>query len=254
MEKYLELESDVDHVYAVGDIHGCINELSVLLNFLVEERGFSKNDIIIFIGDYIDRGPDSKGVLNLLTSFQSEYPQNSFFLRGNHEDMFLDFLGFDGTQGGSYLVNGGAQCVRSYEASPPYCGEEIQEDMPPEHIEFLTNLHRYIFLGDFVFTHAGVNPLRDLHFQLDEDIYWIRDEFLNNLHHFRKTVVFGHTPFEDVLFHLPYKIGIDTGLVYGSMLSCIEIAEEMVFQVYHGGRDVQVESYEKKGCKWPEIS
>lgn len=253
MDKYLELDTDFDHVYAVGDIHGCYDELALLLDHLVEDREFSTDDLIVFIGDYIDRGPASRHVIDLLIGFQQEYPLNSVFLRGNHEDMFLDFLGFEGTQGNSYLVNGGAQCVRSYEARPPYCGEEIQEEMPPEHISFLTTLHRYAFMGDFVFVHAGVNPLRDLAHQMDEDIFWIRDEFLNNVHHFNKTIIFGHTPFEDVLFHLPYKIGIDTGLVYGSMLSCIEIAREEVFQVLHGGKEVKEFSFADKGCKWPEL-
>ena len=79
--------------------------------------------------------------------------------------------------------------------------------------------------------HAGLNPLRDLTAQNDNDVYWIRDEFLNNVHSFMKTVVFGHTPHQEIFIDMPFKIGIDTGLVFGNKLTCLELKSGLVFQV-----------------------
>ena len=90
--------------------------------------------------------------------------------------------------------------------------------------------------------HAGINPSKSLAKQTDSDLLWIRDEFIHNPHRLPYTVLFGHTPRNSVLFDLPYKIGLDTGLVYGNKLSCLEIVERVLFQIGRGQKDVKCTS------------
>ena len=111
---------------------------------------------------------------------------------------------------------------------------EMVSALPPSHFKFYTELESILRIGDFICVHAGLNPLRDLTAQNDSDVFWIRDEFLNSVHPFRHTVVFGHTPHRDVFQHLPYKVGIDTGLVFGNKLTCLELYSGQLFQL---GRD-----------------
>lgn len=229
MPQFREIEP-YKRLYVIGDIHGCANELSHLLLHLVQVEKLSTDDAVVFIGDYIDRGPDSRGVIQELLGFKAAYP-NCSFLRGNHEDMFLSFLGFEGRQGKVYLFNGGQICLKSYGIPETRAPEDVLGDIPPQHLSFLLGLERGVKAGRFLFVHAGVNPLTPLDEQDDRDLYWIRDEFIMNVHRFDCTVVFGHTPYQDVVFHLPYKIGIDTGVVFGNMLSCLELTENKLFQI-----------------------
>ena len=233
-------------MFAVGDIHGCAAELQLLLKYFGEQLSLTEDDVVIFIGDYIDRGPDSKGVVDQLIEFQQNFPQ-TIFLRGNHEDMMLDYLGFDGRMGASYLLNGGDKFVQSYDLPGEASPQDILKALPTQHISFFLNLERYVTVGDYVFAHAGLNPLRDLEQQLDDDLFWIRDEFIANIHQFDKTVVFGHTPYQDIMFHLPYKIGIDTGCVYGNMLTCIEVLSGTIYQIDAQGDEVRTDTFENRG-------
>lgn len=247
LERYVEIPEDESprRLFAIGDIHGCDAELQVLLDELVENQDLSGDDLVIFIGDYIDRGPNSRGVVDCLLDFQRDFP-STIFLRGNHEDMLLQFLGFEGSEGWAYLQNGGAECLESYSVKFEGDSAALVRAFPKEHISFYLNLQRYVITGKYVFVHAGLDPLRDIYAQINRDIFWIRDEFISNIHHFDRTVIFGHTPFRDLMFHLPYKIGIDTGLVFGNKLSCIDLTENRVLQVEKGARKVSVSSFEKK--------
>ncbi len=247
-EKFRELEFSPSRTYVVGDIHGCNLELQSMLTFLEGTQKIGAEDLVVFIGDYIDRGPDSNGVVASLISFQKRHPQ-TIFLRGNHEDMFLEFLGFEGTEGMAYLKNGGAQCLQSYGLSGEATSEEALASMPRDHLSFLLNTERYVIADKYIYVHAGLDPLRDLRTQLDSSLFWIRDEFITNIHKFEKTVVFGHTPYRDVLFHLPYKIGIDTGLVYGNKLTCLELTGETVLQVKKGSSEILVATFAQKLAK-----
>jgi len=251
LTKFFEESSPGGRMYAVGDIHGCLEELEILLRF-IQGCDLTEDDFVVFIGDYIDRGPDSKGCVDALIKFQSEVAARCIFLRGNHEDMLLDYLGFEGNGGPGYLANGGAECLKSYGASISASIEEIVTAIGQAHMDFYQSLERYAIIGDYVFAHAGLSPLRDLRFQLDDDLLWIREDFVENMHYFKKTVVFGHTPFQDVFFHLPYKIGIDTGLVYNNIFTTIELTEERVFQVYPGEPEVEESSFSEKGAVWPQ--
>lgn len=233
-------------LYAIGDVHGCPNELQVLLEHLVRVERLSGDDLVIFMGDYIDRGPDSRGVIECLIEFTRNFG-STIFLRGNHEDMLLDWFGFDGRSGPSYLMNGGASFLASYGLSAFSRPDQVQAALPAEHLAFLLNLESGVVADTYLFVHAGVNPLRDLNAQIDDDLFWIRDEFICNVHKIDRTVVFGHTPYQDIMFHLPFKIGIDTGLVYGNMLSCIELMAGLVFQVERNSQVVKTDSFSARG-------
>lgn len=224
-------------IFAVGDIHGCAAETERLLRYLLETLAPTPQDLFLFIGDYIDRGDASAQVIEMLVQFKARFPQ-SVFLRGNHEDMLLDFLGFKGSRGQVYVANGGDKLFSSYGIPPPYSAETIAAGVPRPHIEFLLQLEDYVLAGNYLFAHAGINPLRDIYSQRPADLFWIRDEFIQNVHYLEKTVVFGHTPYQDVMFHLPYKIGIDTGAVYGNKLTCLELPAMTLHQVNSGKEEI----------------
>ena len=224
-------------IFAIGDIHGTLAELETLLGFLETERALSQDDLVVFVGDYVDRGPDTSAVISTLIAFRKRFPA-AVFLQGNHEDMLLDFLGFSGSQGGVYLLNGGGSTLRSYGLPMSMAPREVVNELPNDHVAFLLGLDSYVRVGGYAFVHAGLNPLRPFEGQDGKDLFWIRDEFIANIHPFGLAVIFGHTPYQNVLFHLPYKIGIDTGLVYKNMLTCLSITERELLQVRAGTRKV----------------
>lgn len=226
-------------IYAIGDIHGCPQELAVLLNHLKSIECISPADLIIFLGDYIDRGQNPKQVIEILLKIQLEFP-NTIFLKGNHEDMLLNFLGFPGMAGKFYLQNGGITTLSSYGLAHTYIASEVLENFPKDHLQFIQTLRYGVSIGDYLFVHAGVNPSRHIDNQRGEDLMWIRDEFMINSHNVGKTVVFGHTPLHEVVCDEPQRIGLDTGLVFGNKLSCMEIFSKKLFQVKRGGESVLV--------------
>jgi serine/threonine protein phosphatase 1 len=227
-----------ERVFVVGDIHGHAEEVSRLVDYLVSQENLSSRDQLIFIGDYIDRGRDSKGVLDKMLEVRRNLPR-TVFLKGNHEDMLLDFLGLGGSNGDSYLQNGGATFFKSYGINTIESLTAILRSIPESHINFLQNLELGVSLAEFVFVHAGLAPNRPLDRQLPEDVLWIRDKFLNSTHEFNKIVVFGHTAFSRVLVDLPYKIGIDTGIAYGNKLSAVELVSGELYQIGWGDSAVR---------------
>jgi serine/threonine protein phosphatase 1 len=218
--------------FVIGDIHGCVDEIDRLLDALAPTTA----DTVVFLGDYIDRGPSAKGVIDRLLRLRREGP-HCVFLKGNHEDMFLAFLGERGAFGDAFLANGGGYTLHSYNLHGEL-GQLRAGQLPPEHLEFLQSLQMQYAAGEFLCVHAGLDPARPLAAQREEDLLWIRDEFVRQPHPFPFTVLFGHTPQREVLVDLPFKIGLDTGLVYWNTLSCIELAEKRLFQVRRGERRV----------------
>jgi serine/threonine protein phosphatase 1 len=219
-------------VFAIGDIHGCPQELDALL------KGIDPGpaDTVIFVGDYVDRGPSARDVIDRLIAFKQRHPA-AIFLKGNHEDMMLHFLGMPGHYGDSFLFNGGFATMMSYDIDESRLDHAL-ELLPPAHLEFLQRLETSYLRPPYLFVHAGVHPLRSLEEQEAEDMLWIRQEFIANPHDLGHTVIFGHTPMRDVLLDLPYKIGLDTGLVYGGRLSALEFSEGRCFQVARGSKKV----------------
>jgi serine/threonine protein phosphatase 1 len=230
--------------YVIGDIHGCLDELVHLL----EALPLDAPDRLIFLGDYVDRGPRSKEVLSYLIYRQQTRSEDMIFLKGNHEDMFLSYLGLPGKYGDMFLYNGGGATLASYGAS---LGHQAPEDVlsliPPAHLKFLRELKNYYVTQSFLCVHAGIHPNKPLDQQEEEEMLWIRDEFILNRHVLPYTVLFGHTPQEKVLFHLPYKVGLDTGLVYGNQLSCLELKDKSLFQIAKGKKKVTQKSV---GAHW----
>ena len=228
-------------VFAIGDLHGCPDELEVLLARL----GAGSDDTLIFLGDYVDRGPGVRVLVERLIRLRAEAPR-TVFLRGNHEDMLLAYLGLSGRHGDVYLANGGAATLASYRVPSGVYGAAAAALLPPEHVEFLRTLvltHQY---DRYLFVHAGVRPGVALERQSEEDLLWIREEFFAARHDLPFTVVFGHTPQREVRLGLPFHLGLDTGLVYGNKLSCLDVTGRRLVQVARGAsrateRDLDVE-------------
>lgn len=242
---FFEFDQELGRVFVVGDIHGTIAELEILLDHLIDKEGLQKEDRIVFVGDYIDRGYETRKVIQRLIDLKTKFPLTTF-LRGNHEDMLLNFLGFEGSLGENFIINGGNQTLISYGINPALYPAEILTQFPSEHLSFFLNLERFAVCQEHLIVHAGFNPKFSLDQQQGEDIFWIRDEFIMSSHPFNKTVIFGHTPFRDILFHLPFKIGIDTGLVYGNILTCLELTQKRILQIKVGKKRVKVTSYKNR--------
>jgi serine/threonine protein phosphatase 1 len=214
--------------FVIGDVHGCVRELNRLLDVIAPGEA----DTVCFLGDYIDRGPSSKDVIDRLLRLRQEGPR-CVFLRGNHEDMFLAHLGYAGRYGEAFLWNGGDATLASYGLGG-LRGSVAAQRLPYLHREFLLGLELTARFGTFLCVHAGIRPTRDLADQAEEDLLWIREEFTLAEHPYPVTVLYGHTPQRDVRLHLPYKVGLDTGLVYGNRLSCLELVSKEIVQVCHG--------------------
>ena len=211
---------DDERVFVVGDIHGCLEILKRLMD-TIPWNPF--HDRLIFIGDYIDRGEDPKGVVDYILALKS-YSVSVQCLIGNHEVMFLDYL--KGNDQEQYLLKGGWRTVQSYKAAD----HEQKLDVPPEHMTFYESLETFIELDKYYIVHAGFRPGVALDEQSLEDIVWIRDPFIQSRHDFGKRVIFGHTPFHEP-FIMDNKIGIDTGAVMGNRLTCLELPEVIFHSV-----------------------
>jgi len=198
--------------YVIGDIHGCLRPLQRLLAKISPQPG----DEVIFIGDYIDRGPESREVVEHLLGLS----YRCVFLMGNHEKMLLDYL--DGTDPGIYLSNGGQATLESYG------GDFVK--IPQAHLNFFRSLRPMYETSGYLFVHAGIRPMVPLDKQEVDDLMWIRQEFFQFIGRFPKPVVFGHTPLRQVLL-TPDRIGIDTGCVYGGKLTCVKLPSREVIQV-----------------------
>jgi serine/threonine protein phosphatase 1 len=197
-------------IFIVGDIHGCLNPLKTLME-TIDWR--PDQDRLIFIGDYIDRGENSKGVVDYILELMN---RSSLIqcLKGNHEDMLLNY--FNNGDIGTYLYNGGRTTLTSYTKSN---GDVY---FPSDHISFFQSLLTLIELDDYYVVHAGLQPGVDIHKQTLRDLLWIRDPFIFSDYDFGKKVIFGHTPFSAPLV-METKIGLDTGAVYGNRLTCLEL-------------------------------
>ncbi len=195
-------------LWTIGDIHGCLNALKKL----IEKISPTPNDKLVFLGDYIDRGPDSKGVIDFLIELSKR--TNCVFLRGNHEQMLLDVVD-NGDDTYLWVINGATATWRSY-------GNFQNLLYNDEHLEFFRNTQYYFIEDKYLFVHGGVRPNIPIEKQDKRDLIWIREEFISKKHNTGYIVVFGHTPFEDV-FIGEDKIGIDTGCVYGGKLTAYNI-------------------------------
>lgn len=212
-----------DDLFGIGDIHGSLESLERLMEKINPDL---TRDRLVFIGDYIDRGPEPKGVVDYIIRLKNQAPPGRIIcLKGNHEAMFLDFL--LGAPAGLFLFNGGLSTLQDYWGDDWTNREGLA--LPPDHAQFYQDLQLYYETPDYIFVHGGLKPGVPLAEQEEEDLLWIRGEFITSPEDFGRRVIFGHTPFKQPLL-MPNKIGIDTGAVYGNFLTAVRLpAEEFIF-------------------------
>jgi serine/threonine protein phosphatase 1 len=217
-------------VYAIGDIHGRLDLLDALLASIAADdraRGDGVETHYIFLGDLIDRGPESRGVVDRLIAFANSGAKVRF-LMGNHEQVFLRALEGD-LRALRFLVRiGGRETLHSYGiGDEDYRTLEFEElailaaqKVPAEHLAFLARFEDWIALGDYLFVHAGLRPGVALEAQAQSDLCWIREEFLTHRESFGRMVVHGHSITEDIDVRAN-RIGIDTGAFATGRLTAI---------------------------------
>lgn len=218
-------------VYAIGDIHGRVDLLSQLLKTVDcdSQSAPNRDRSIVFLGDYVDRGPNSKEVIDTVLNHVPDGIR-PIYLKGNHEDALLKFLSHP-----EFILSwknyGGLDTIASYGVTleidrlgDPSIIHKIHKtfcaNLPPEHLALFQSLQTCHSIGDYFFVHAGVRPGIRLQKQVDEDLMWIRDEFLSSSDNFGKVIVHGHSPKTEpeIKFN---RIGIDTGAYLTNTLSCL---------------------------------
>ena len=211
----------MERIFAIGDIHGCFDKLKALMDIIDADL---ERDTLVFIGDYIDRGTQSRQVVEYLMDLSGQ-ARNLVFLKGNHEWMLEQYL--NGTNQLGFLANGGVATLDSYSTGG---GCDETDLIPATHLDFLSGLRIHFETDQYIFVHAGLKPDVPLEKQNEWDMLWIREEFIYSDFDFGRRVIFGHTPFQEPLI-FDNKIGIDTGAVYGNKLTCVELPAEKFYSV-----------------------
>lgn len=223
-------------VYAIGDIHGRLDLLQSLQAQIKEDvqDGEISRHVLVYLGDYIDRGLDSPEVIDLIRN----EPLPGFeihLLLGNHEKLMIQFL-TEEIDPSKWFRNGGRETLDSYGIKVPNLLEEgdaekladqFRDAVPPEHLQFLRGLELSHREGDYLFVHAGLKPGVPVEDQDAADLIWIRDEFLDSDYDFGVRVVHGHTISEDPV-ERPNRVGIDTGAYRTERLTCAVLEETAV--------------------------
>ena len=217
--------------YAVGDVHGRLDLLDQLLGCIEAEISVSprRKSNVVFLGDLVDRGPESAQVIERLRTY-SMPGANLHFIMGNHEEVMLRILSGDGDVLPNWLRFGGAETLRSYGAdprtfarmTPSEAVEAVREAVPPEHVTFLSSFADSISFGNYLFVHAGIRPGIDLSEQSQADLRWIREPFLGDTGDHGFVVVHGHTITTEVEVRAN-RIAIDTGAYSSGTLTALAI-------------------------------
>jgi len=217
-------------VYAIGDVHGCLDRLATMHEEIAEDLATRPVDdsVLIHLGDYVDRGLDSAQVVDWLSGGAPVPVTRTVNLMGNHEDMMLQALfGMDKEATSIWLANGGADSLLSWEISRKVPPAEWTKLIPIEHQTFLHDLEISFRYGEYFFVHAGVRPGIPLNNQDKQDMLWIREPFLSWQHSHEAVIVHGHTPTHDPVIR-GNRIGIDTGAVMGGALTCAVLEENRI--------------------------
>ncbi len=229
---------DGRRVYAIGDIHGRADLLRKLLDNIQKDAlggDYRGKPVLVFLGDYVDRGMESKQVIDLLAG-KAMSPFETHFLKGNHEAAMLEFLA-DPAIGPRWADYGGRETLASYGVRPPrsrtssedwaLAAQELKRVLPPEHLDFLRSLELSVQIGDYLFVHAGIRPGVGIDHQSEHDMLWIRDEFLNDPRPLGPVVVHGHTPAPRP--HRDHRrIGLDTGAYLTGKLTAARFEHDRV--------------------------
>ena len=223
-------------VWAVGDIHGRLDLLKPLVQTIQADAETidAERKVVIFLGDYIDRGPESRGVLRYLVDLPTDAGIEWRFLKGNHEEAMLTFLA-DPSFGVNWCDYGGDAALASYGLRAPdmkhkpeawaRVAADLDHKVTPEEREFLETLEYSLSIGDYFFAHAGARPGVPLNRQTERDLMWIRNSFLDSDVVFDKVVVHGHTPTRAV--HIDHRrIGVDTKAYETACLTALRLCGE----------------------------
>jgi serine/threonine protein phosphatase 1 len=212
-----------ERVYAVGDVHGCLDRLVALHEMIAEdiaERPVG-HTTLVHLGDYVDRGADSAQVVDWLINRPPVPADEIVNLMGNHEHMMLAaVVGTDKEAPSHWLMNGGADSLLSWGISRAVPPAEWASRIPIQHLIFLRDLEISRQIGPYLFVHAGVRPGVKLALQSRQDMMWIREPFLSSRADHGAVVVHGHTPKREPTVR-PNRIAIDTGAVLGGALTCV---------------------------------
>jgi len=215
-------------IYAVGDVHGCAGQLALLHRLIAADLAQRPvaEPLILHIGDYVDRGPDSAGVIERLLRPFPAPAVRVITLCGNHEAMAQEALATgDPAAAAHWLGNGGGATLASWGIAWQARPRQWQRGVPAAHLEFLRHLPLHHEAGGYIFVHAGLRPGVRLAQQTDSDMLWIREPFLSWSGELPGVVVHGHTP-QQTLTVRANRIGIDTGAVWGGPLTCVVLEDD----------------------------
>ena len=217
----------MERLLVVSDIHGCYNQFIQLL----QKAKLTKEDRLIVLGDFIDRGPDSKKMIDILIKIQELFPK-TIVLRGNHEDLLLEYLK-GRLSHHIFLFNGGNTTIKSYlgDYNAGMLKRPFIEDFPKEHYKFLNDLPYRYETEEYLFVHAGLRPNIPLEKQTEEDMTWIRGEFLYSFHDFGKKVIHGHSANEYGPEIRENRINLDTAGVFGGKFTMCDVTNAIFYEV-----------------------
>lgn len=234
---------DNTRIYCIGDIHGCHHLLLNLLHKIeIDYARFSGKKIMIYLGDYIDRGMQSKEVIATIIKHTPDNTE-TIYLRGNHEQVMLDFL-LGKKMDRDWFAFGGMATLACYnvvirkipttKSDFIEIQQQLQEKLPISHYNFLQKTILSYTLGAYYFVHAGIHPRRPLAKQKARDLLWIKDKFTICKKHYEKIIVHGHT-ISDEPELLANRIGIDTGAYASNKLTCLvlEGSQQKIIQAVH---------------------
>ena len=229
----------MQRVYAIGDIHGSLRALCSLIT-KCEREADGRPMRFVFIGDYIDRGTDSRGVIDYIMNLQSRLGANVICLMGNHEALALSAID-DELNTENWILNGGDMTLLSYDASSA-------QELPVEHVAWFRSLRLAFDDGLRLYVRAGVNPARPLDQQDRHDLLWIREPFLSDRHDYGRLIVHGHTPTRTAMPDLRgNRLNIDTGVAYGGPLTAAVFVSEQTNPITF------IQTTEKGGLNFPSI-
>ena len=248
----------LQRAYAIGDIHGRLDLLDDVL-VRIEADNASRADAnvtLVFLGDLIDRGPQSAQVIERLRRYRPSFAK-TVFLMGNHEEVLLRILAGEIDILEDWLRFGGAECARSYGVDPidlearagSAAIKMLRDAVPKDHLKFISSFVDTASLGQYLFVHAGIRPGVSLSHQVPEDLRWIRFPFLSDESDHGRIVVHGHTISEQVEIR-PNRIGIDTGAYRTDVLSALGVEGEKHWILQTGaeassvGRDARVAKFQ----------
>ena len=216
-------------VYAIGDIHGCAAQLASLHAKIADDLAQRPiaSALLLHIGDYVDRGVDTKGVIDRLVDGSPIPGTEMVNLMGNHENTMIEALNGERAAATDWLFTGGRPSLKSYGVDPDSPRETWRQHVPDSHMRFLRELKLMHREGEYVFVHGGVRPGVPLEQQARDDVLRMRQPFLYSEMKFGAVVVHGHSPVKaPVVRH--NRIAIDTGAVFGGEMTCLVLENDQL--------------------------